>query len=144
TRVLTHQHRDRLPGVTGGGDDLQLDLTERDRLPVGQQPDRVVGLGTDAVADPRPGRLGQLEVPGDEVGVEVGVDHGLDRQAAGLGLVEILGDVAAGVHDHRAPGRLVADQVRGVGQAVDVVLLENHGRSSGFQRYALDTFCDTP
>jgi hypothetical protein len=41
-------------------------------------------------------------VPGGEIGVEVRVDHRLDREHAGLRIGEVLGHVAARVHDHGA------------------------------------------
>ena len=37
-----------------------------------------------------PGRVGELEVPGEEVGVEVGLDHTLDAQAEALGVGDVL------------------------------------------------------
>ena len=112
--------------MTGGGQDLQVDLTERDVLAIGQSANGVVGLGRLAEPDPRPGCIDQLEVSGDEVGVEVGVDHSFDRQPVLGGVGEVLGDVAARVDNDCAAGGFVADQVRRVGQALDVVLLEDH------------------
>ena len=88
-----------------------------------------LGLGDRRVGDRGAGGGGQLEVAGQEVGVEVGLDHELDRQPLGLGVGEVLGDVALRVDDDGAPGRLVADQVRRVREAVQVVLVEQHARS---------------
>ena len=51
---------------------------ERQELSVGQRLDGEVGLRAVAVGDDRAGRRGQLEVPGEEVGVEVGLDDPLD------------------------------------------------------------------
>src|SRR5437867_4032572 len=66
----------------------------------------------------------QLAMPGDEIGVEMGFEHPLDREPAVARLLEIHLDVARGVHDRRlAP---VADQVRGVRETADVELLEVH------------------
>jgi len=60
-------------------------------------------------------------VPGDEVGVEVPVDHPADGEPVGGSVNEVLADVAARVHDHRLPGAGVSDQVRRLRQALDVV-----------------------
>ena len=67
-------------------------------------------------------------MPGEEVGVEVGVDHSHDRQAVLLRVSEVLRDIAPRVNDHCLPRRLVADQVRSMRQAVEVVLGEVHGK----------------
>jgi hypothetical protein len=61
-----------------------------------------------------------------EVGVEVGLDDEFDRQAGIGGVGEILGDVALGVDHDRSARRLIADQVRGVREALEVVLVELH------------------
>ena len=58
--------------------------------------------------DPCAGCLNQLEVSGDEVGVEVGVDHSLNTQTVLFGVGEVVGDVAARVDNDRAPGCFVA------------------------------------
>ncbi len=59
----------------GGGEDFEVDSPEGNVLAVREATDRVVGFGGFAEADPGAGGLDQFEVPGDEVGVEVGVDH---------------------------------------------------------------------
>jgi hypothetical protein len=124
--VLVEQDADRLRCVARRLEDLQHDVAELDALAVGQLADRVLGLGTAPVADPGTRTGGQFEVTGDEVGVEVGVDHPLDLQPMRTGVGDVLEHVTAGVHDHGAAARLVADQVRRVGQAVQVVLREDH------------------
>jgi hypothetical protein len=68
-----------------------------------------------------------LQVAGEEVGVEVGFDDGVDDEAAGSGVLEIPRDVALRVDDDRPSGGLVTDQVGGVRQAAEEVLLEDHG-----------------
>ena len=114
--------------MAGGVEDLELDPSEIDALAVVQLADRELGVGHRRVADFGSGRLGQFEVAGKEVGVEVGLEHQLDGEALGLGVTEVLVDVAAGVDDHGPPSALVTDQVGGLGQAVEVVLGEDHRR----------------
>ena len=40
--------------------------------------------------------------------------------------LEVLADVAAGIDDDRAAGGLVGDQIRGLREAFEIVLLEDH------------------
>jgi hypothetical protein len=70
--------------------------------------------------------VGELEVAGQEVGVEVGLDDAVDAEPVRIRVVEVLADVALGVDDDGGTGRVVTDQVRGVGQAPEVVLPEEH------------------
>jgi hypothetical protein len=118
---------DGLPGVTRSFHDLERHLAERDAFAVGEVADRVLGVGAPPVTDPRAGRLGQLEVAGEEVGVDVCVDHADDAELLFPGVGEVLGDVAARVDNDRSAGGPVADQVGRMGQAVQVVLREDHG-----------------
>ncbi len=85
--------------------------------------DLVFGFGQAAVSDPRSGGGGELEVAGDEVGVEVGVDHPGDGQVIRGRVGEVFGDVAARVDDDCLAGRFITNQVGAVGQASEVVLL---------------------
>ena len=89
-RVLPHDDRDRFRRVTRGVTDLERDVAEREPLPVGETVDREVGPGFVAVGDDRAGRGGELEVTGEEVGVEVGLDHPLDAQTRRVGVGHVL------------------------------------------------------
>jgi hypothetical protein len=113
--------------VPGGGPELQADLAELDALAVGHLAVREVHVRGLAVDDGGAGRGGQLQVPGQEIGVHVGLDDVVDAQPAGGRVVQVVLDVPPGVHHGRAPGGLVADQVGSLGQAVEVVLDEFHG-----------------
>src|SRR5690606_10583961 len=61
------------------------------------------------------------------VGVEVRLEHQLDGEAEGVSVGEVLGDVALRVDHDRPAGRFVADQVGRMREALEVVLLEDHG-----------------
>ena len=124
---MVDEHTDGLRRVTGGVHDLQGDLAQTDAFSLGQAAEGKLGLGRVAVADPGTGALGDLEVSGDEIGVQVGVDDPLDREALVAHVVEVLVDVDARVDDHGLAGALVGDQVGGLGAAVEVVLAEDHG-----------------
>jgi hypothetical protein len=64
-------------------------------------------------------------MPAQEVGVDVRLPA-LDAQVVGVGVVEVDLDVAPRIDDHRPARALVADEVRRLGQAVEVVLHEVH------------------
>ena len=125
--VLVDEHADRLGGVPGRGSDLEQDLTEHEALPVRHRLDGEVDVGALAEGDHRAGRGGELQVPREEVGVEVRLEHPLDAQILRRGLLEVQPDVAARVDDDGPAGRLVTDQVGRVRQAREVVLGEDHG-----------------
>ncbi len=63
---------------------------------------------------------------GDEIGVEMGEEHVLDRAPRLRGVLEILLDVPLRIDDRRAPVRLIGDEVRRMREAAEVVLLEDH------------------
>ena len=104
-------HRDRLRRVARRGPHLQGHLAEGEPLPVGQGFHGELRLGRLAVADDGAGGGGDLQVAGQEVGVEVGLDDPFDLETVGLGVGQVLRHVALGVDDHGPAGGLVADQV---------------------------------
>ena len=97
-----------------------------DGIAVGHRRERVLGLGPRAKVDRRALALAKLEVAGHEVGVEVRQEHVLDPAAQPPGVLEVLLDVALRIDHGRVAARLVGDQVGGVREAAEVVLLEDH------------------
>ena len=81
--------------------------------------ERVLGLGERVDADRQLVLEREAAVPGDMVGVRVGLEHAHDPHARLLGLLEVGLDRVGGIDDHRLAGRLVADQV---GRAAEVVV----------------------
>ncbi len=67
------------------------------------------------------GRLRQLEVPGEEVGMEVGFDDPLDAQSVSVSVGKVAADVVLGVYDDACAAGFITDQVGRMGQAFDVV-----------------------
>ena len=114
-------------GVCPGVSMTSRTVTELEAVAVGELPDREVGLGRLAVADPGSRGLGELHVTGDEVGVEVGVEDTHDLETVLLGVGEVLLDVASRVDHDGLAGLLVADEVRRLREAVEVELREVHG-----------------
>src|SRR5439155_963894 len=86
----------------------------------------VLGRGARAEMDGRALALAELEVARDEVGVEVRQEHVPDPKAEAAGVAHVLLDVALRIDDRRHPALLVGDEVGGVCEAAQVVLLENH------------------
>src|SRR5262249_21161101 len=76
------------------------------------------------------GAVAQLEMTGDEVGVEVGEEDVRDAQAVRVGEGQVLIDVALRGDDGCGAGLLVADQVRRVREAIQIELVEDHVRRS--------------
>jgi hypothetical protein len=66
-------------------------------------------------------------MPRDEVGVKVRENHLLDPEPETGRVGEVVVDVAPGIDHGRHARALVADQVRRLRQAAQVVLLEDHG-----------------
>ena len=88
--TFVHDEGDRLGRVTRRGPDLDDDIAERQRLTVGERLDREVGQSPFPVGDGRAGGGGELQVPGDEVGVEVRLEDPFDPQPVLLGVGEVL------------------------------------------------------
>ena len=110
-RPLPDDDADRLGRVPGRVAHLEDDLAELDALAVGELARLELGVGGRAVGDRRPCRRRQLEVTGEEVGVEVRLDDELDRQVVLDGGVQVRRHVAARVDDHRPSRARIADQV---------------------------------
>ena len=75
------------------------------------------------------GRRGELEVAAEEVRMQVRLDDVGDPQAEVLGIGHVLGDVPTRIDDDGRAAGLVAHEVRGVGQALEVVLVDDHAGS---------------
>ena len=129
--VLVHEDADGLGRVPGGFHDLQGDVPQADPLPLREVAHRVLGPGPASVADPGTGPGRHLQVPGHEVRVEMGVDDADDGETASFRVGKVLGDVASWIHDDGVTTGLVGDHVRRLGQAVQVVLGEEHRKTSG-------------
>ena len=95
--------------------------------PSSEQLDRVLDLARCRGSErDRGAAFGELEVAGQEVRVEVGLDDPLDAKRVLCGVDEVLLDIALRIDSHRATGGRVADQVRRVRQAPQVVLAKEH------------------
>ena len=69
-------------------------------------------VGVFAVADLRAGGGRQLQVTGQEVGVDVRFDDPFDTQSVFSSFTQVIIDIAAGIDDDRSAGALIPDQIR--------------------------------
>ena len=76
--------------------------------------------------DRRAATVAQFQMAGDEVGVKMGEEDVADLEAEFPGVGQVLLDIALGVDDDGGRAGLVSEQIRGVGQAAQVILFENH------------------
>ena len=79
---------------------LEHDVAERDAFAVDEILHREVDVGSRAVRDLCARGTSELEVTGDEVGVDVRFDDQLDREMRGLCFREVRADVALRVDDN--------------------------------------------
>ena len=110
-----------------GFERLNADLAEGDGVAFVQWGEGVLGFGCGAEIDGGADAVAEFKVAGDEVGVEVGEEDVLDSGAVFLCEGEVLIDVALGIDDDRGSGGFVANQVGGVGKAVQVELVKDQG-----------------
>ena len=82
--------------------------------------------------------VAQLQMPGNKVGMEVGQKDVADVEAKSLRVRHVLFDITLRIDDDRRRAGLVPQQIRGMGQATQIVLFENHVFSSSFARDAED------
>ena len=104
----------------------ELDIPQLDRVSVGKSGELVLGLRPGAEVDLRAHAIAQLEVACQEVGVQMREQHMLDPAAAALGVGDVVVYVPLWIDDRRDAGCLVGDQIGRMGEAAEVVLLEDH------------------
>ena len=115
-------------GVTGRRDRLDLGVAEHDDLAVGQRLLGELDAGPLGKVCGRPGARHKLGQPGDVVGLHVRLEHGDDRHALALGLLDVgVDELDARVDHGEASLRLAAEQTRSAGGAVVQELAEVHG-----------------
>jgi len=113
--------------VAGGFEDLESDLAEVEAVAVAEWGERVLGFGGGTEADSGADAVAELEMAGDEIGVQVGEEDVLDGEVVLGGEGEVLVDVALGINDDGGGGGFVADEIGRVGETGEVELMEDDG-----------------
>ena len=95
-------------------------------IAIGHRSERILRLGPCAEVDGGAGLLDELEMSRDVVGMKMGQEDVANLQPLRRGVGEVPVDVTLRVYDGRDTGRLIGNQIRGMGQTAEVVLLQNH------------------
>jgi hypothetical protein len=120
------EQRDRLRRVARRGDRTQPHLTEVDLVTVGQAGEGVFGGRLGPEIDARAGAVAQLQVAGQEIGVQVRQHDMADGQAVLGGIGQVLLDIALRIDHDGLLRLLVGHDVRRVREALQIELLEQH------------------
>jgi hypothetical protein len=112
--------------MAGSLERAELRRSEADDIAVADRKVRKHGAGLGADHDLRSGSSGELAMPANEIGVQVGLDHVLDAKAFARCFVNVLIDIALRIDNRRLAA--VSDQIRSVREAAEVELLEEHIR----------------
>ena len=123
---IEHEDRDRLRRVSGRLEPHQPYCAHLHLRAVADGLELVLRARTRAQVDGRVLAIAQLQVAREEVRVEVR-QKDVSYRAAGRSRVgDVLIDVALGIDHRRLPGLLIGDQIAGVREAAEVILLEDH------------------
>ena len=110
--------------------DLKVSTAEADAVAVGMslngETDASSSCGSVDDVGISAGR--KFKVARKKVGVEMSLNNFCDREAVSFSIGEVLVDIALWIDDHSVASRFIGDEVARVGQTVEVVLLEEHGR----------------
>src|SRR5215469_11825470 len=107
-------------------EDLQAQARELERIAVFHRGEGVLGLRAGAESNRGTAAVAQLQMPGDEIGMEMREEDVADGEAELCGVGQVLLDIALRINDDRSSAGLVSDEIRCVREAAQVVLLQNH------------------
>ena len=86
----------------------------------------VFRLGPRTKMDGRAALVAQLQMPGNKISMKMREKNVADVEAEFIGIGQVLLDVALRIDDDGGRTSLVSEQVRGVGQAAEIVLFQYH------------------
>jgi len=126
---VVHDKGNRFRRVPGRLQRLDAHVAEIDDAAIANRRERVFGVGGATQIDSGAGAVTQLEVAGNEISVEVGQKDMADAQAVIRSERQVLIDVALRIDYRGQATPLVANKVRGVRQAVEIELSQDHWRA---------------
>jgi hypothetical protein len=125
---VIYEDRNRLGGMPRGLEHLEADPSNGYPVAIREWRELIFGVSTTAEVDPGALPIAQLEMPGDEVGVEMSKEHVPDPAAEPVGILNVFVNITLRV-DHRGDATtLVSHQIRGMRQAPKVVLPQDQCR----------------
>ena len=122
---------DRLRSVAGRLQRLQAYASEFENVAIVKGGECIAGFRRGAEIDSRAHAIAQLQMPGDEVGVEMRQKDVLDLEPVFGGKRDVLIRVPLRINDGCRACRLVSNQVGGVRQARQIELLKDHFAPTG-------------
>ena len=128
---IVDQDADALGRVPRGLKEAEADIAELQGAAVRFGLEVEVSLGMSPEVNRGAGALAQVQVAGEKVGVKVGQKDVADLQVPILCFLKVLINVALGVDNDSRPALFVSDQVGGVGQTAQEVLVKDHGNGGG-------------
>src|ERR1700719_1732552 len=129
---VINYYGDRLGSVAGRLQNFQANASEFQNVAVVKRGERVPGFGRRAKINRCAYAVAQLQMPGDEIGVQMGQKYVFDLESVLSSKRNVLVGIALGVDDGSRRGGLVTDNVRSVRQAREIKLLKEHAAQSSF------------
>ncbi len=123
---IVDEKRNRFGSVAGSFEGFYAHETELDDAAVVEGSEAILGLGFCAQVDCGASTIAKFQVPGDEVGVEVGEEDVFDLKVALRGKIQVHVDVALWIDDGGSVCILVGDEVGSMSQTIQVELFEDH------------------
>jgi len=132
---IEDEKRNGFGSMAGSFEGLDTHASELDRGTVGERGETILGLSLRTEVNRSAKAIAKFEMAGDKIGVKVGEENVLDLEVVFAGEGKVTVDVALGIDDGGDAGGFVGDEVGGVGETVEIELLEEHGEeSTGRQR----------
>ncbi len=124
---IEDQDRDGFDGVTRSVQNLQSHAGKFERVAIVHRNEGIFRLRARAKVNRRAACIPQLEVAGHKIRVKVREEDVADLQAEFLGVRDILLDIALRVDHDRGSALFIAKQVRGMREATEIILFQDHG-----------------
>jgi hypothetical protein len=114
-------------GVPGLLKHFDVQARELDPIAVLHRHEGIFCLGAGAETDGCAATVAQFQMAGPKVGVEMSEKDVADLKSHFLGVGQVLLNIALGIDDNSGRTWLVPQQIGGVGETAQIVLLQNHG-----------------